>query len=186
MNDAETPSWRAGHRLGFLVGSTPVVREIAWAIGRFFLLLFRICEFLVNRYYVFLLRLQSGKKDATAYLGYSRPHQYDYFLGDRGVVRQYADLIAAEDWRANRQTFVRSGGKPPRGSQLERLISWRWGVRNMREHLPFVVVFGRWCHPRTYELSSAYRRRRDAPTELADAVLELREDLDKAHSAGAG
>lgn len=128
-----------------------------------------------NRRLVRRVRAALGMPVGAVYFVYAEQHQYDRFLGPGGVLQSAIGRVVLRNWRRDL-----TGPRDPNGtlqqlSEAERELLERYKISNMREHLPFAVVFGNDDELHAFHLSKAYRnRRRDGGATLRDAENRLR------------
>ena len=90
-----------------------------------------------------------------AWFAYSEPHQRERFLGEGGVLHGMEDALIERDWR--RDLYTAWNGDPEQ--DIDAMIVKRFGLTNMKEDLPVIVLFHPDGRTRPMLLNRAYRQR---------------------------
>ena len=148
--------------------------------------------------FVMVADLRAGRKDGRdlcailqrpeglVYFLYAEQHQYEYFLGDDGVLDDVRDRVVARDWRRDIRARIDEYGWEPFKEMPEGRMLARLELSNMRDDLPAVIVArpGKWV--RVFRLSDPYRRRnRDGGKSLENELWWMRRTLKWARKTGA-
>lgn len=103
-----------------------------------------------------------------AWFAYAEPHQRERFLGEGGVLHGLGDALIERDWR--RDLYAAWKGDPKK--DIDALIVKRFGLTNMKDDLPVVVLLHPDGKPRPVLLSRAYRQRFRDGGDLLGALEE--------------
>ncbi|MEM7226455.1 MAG: hypothetical protein AAF495_26015 [Pseudomonadota bacterium] len=117
-----------------------------------------------------LFREELGDRDILIYLVFSEPHQLSHFLGGDGVLHPFLDNVLARDWRKDIMPHRRASRWATFAETAEGAMLKRFGISNLREHLPFVLVVSRDGEYSAHHLGEAYRQR---STEKGQSLLVL-------------
>ncbi len=166
---------KTGYRYGYIIGrlirhpflfpigvliSIPILPILA-AIG--------IITFVFNLYAHRVFQNQFNDNNKFIYFGYSESHQYDHFFGKSGTLKQISQAVGFDNWRETWENYQKGDRSIQRGSPFEILSLNRWRISNMRNHLPFFVIFTKRYKPKVFKVSEAYRKRvRDKGAEIKD------------------
>lgn len=103
-----------------------------------------------------------------AWFAYAEPHQRERFLGEGGVLHGLGDALIERDWR--RDLYAAWKGDPEK--DIDAMIVKRFGLTNMKDDLPVVVLLHPDGKPRPVLLSRAYRQRFRDGGDLLGALEE--------------
>jgi hypothetical protein len=90
-----------------------------------------------------------------AWFAYSEPHQRERFLGEGGVLDGMDGSLIVRDWR--RDLYTAWNGDTEQ--DIDAMIVKRFGLTNMKEDLPVIVLFHPDGRTRPVLLNRAYRQR---------------------------
>ena len=106
------------------------------------------------------LRDALGIPRSGVYFLHSEQHQYDHFLDPEGVLWDARDRVVVRNWRRDVLRSNAEGGPPSPPGQAEHDMLARYGISNLREDLPFVLVLAPDDRLSGVRLSKSYRMRR--------------------------
>lgn len=158
----------AGFWLAALLSMFAARRQYRLEMGRR-LLNFRICR---------NLRKVFGMPEGLVYFAYAEPHQHRYFLGAEGVLAPHEKWVVARDWRDEVKRVL---GEPSAQREPEYRLLQRFGVSNLRQHLPFIAIVGKRSELKAFLCNDAYRtRHRDDGKALRALDTQIEEELSQA------
>ena len=173
-------SFNSGYRYGYLIGCLarhPFLFPIAVLISiPIFpiLAIIGIITFAMNLYAHRVFQKQFNDTNKFIYFGYSESHQYDYFFGKSGTLKHISAAVGFDNWRETWEYYQKSDKSIQRGSPFEILSLNRWRISNMRNHLPFFVIFTKRYKLKVFKVSEPYRKRgRDKGAEIKDIESEI-------------
>lgn len=112
-----------------------------------------------------------------AWFAYSEPHQRERFLGEGGVLHGMEDSLIIREWR--RDLYTAWNGDTEK--DIDAMIVKRFGLTNMKEDLPVVVLFHPDGRTRQMRLNRAYRQRfRDGGDLLATLEGAIGQQIERA------
>ena len=117
-----------------------------------------------------------GRPDGMIYFVYAEPHQHTRFLERPGVLAPFGTTVIARNWRTDiwlsRSNF---------NSTSEAKLLQRFGISNLKTHLPFIAIIGRRGRVKSFNCNEAYRARiRDGGSALANLEDEIRAVAERA------
>lgn len=162
-----------GAQLGRKLNSHPVLK---WPLRMLLYPLLLIRNFFAKRFHRKFFAL-TGDPRIFGYFVYAEDHQLKYFFGSKGRLKEFERNFLIRNWRAEMhpvESDLASWKAFYRTFDGEVLRKYR--LSNMKEHLPFLLIFTEPLLSESYHLNGPYRKRlKDENKTLIQISENIRE-----------